>query len=281
MKPFEDVLLTADYDRTLTGPDGTVPQRNIEAIRYFTENGGSFTVNTGRSAVLSKAMMEEIPANVPFLLMNGSLTYYKGEVIDLHPIDLEPWDVLNLLLNEYPQVHLAVQGLKTHYLLNPTDVDIALYEKRGWSYTLVKPGDDVGVFAKFNVQAKGKLPTDQSRELGADAGRLYDEITERIESLWGDKLVVFRSGVQLLNVHAKGVSKAKAARALQARLGKKLLVCVGDAGNDIPMLDGADYAYCPADGVVANRYETVCNCGDGAVADVIYKKIPKILGFQP
>ena len=45
------------------------------------------------------------------------------------------------------------------------------------------------------------------------------------------------------------------------------------------MLNGADYAYCPADGVVANRYETVCNCADGAIADVIYKKIPEILGL--
>ena len=62
-------------------------------------------------------------------------------------------------------------------------------------------------------------------------------------------------------------------------MGKKILVCVGDAENDISMLDGADYAYCPADGVVADRYETVCNCADGAVADVIYKKIPEILGL--
>ena len=35
---FSDVLLTVDYDRTLTAPDSTIPQRNIEAIRYFMEN---------------------------------------------------------------------------------------------------------------------------------------------------------------------------------------------------------------------------------------------------
>ena len=59
------------------------------------------------------------------------------------------------------------------------------------------------------------------------------------------------------------------------------LVCVGDGENDVPMLQGADYAYCPADGVIADRFENVCECGKGAVADVIYKKIPKILGLQP
>ena len=86
---------------------------------------------------------------------------------------------------------------------------------------------------------------------------------------------------RILDVHAKGVSKGVAAVELKQKLGKKILVCVGDAENDITMLDAADYAFCPADAVIAARYETVCNCGDGAVADVIYKKIPEILGIQP
>ena len=68
---------------------------------------------------------------------------------------------------------------------------------------------------------------------------------------------------------------------LQRQLGRKILICVGDADNDLPMMEGADYAYCPADGVIADRFETVCPCGEGAVADVIYEKIPKILGLQP
>ena len=29
---FSDVLLTVDFDRTLTAPDSTIPQRNLEAI---------------------------------------------------------------------------------------------------------------------------------------------------------------------------------------------------------------------------------------------------------
>ena len=46
---FKDILLTVDFDRTLTGPDSKIPPRNIEAIEYFMANGGSFTINTGRS----------------------------------------------------------------------------------------------------------------------------------------------------------------------------------------------------------------------------------------
>ena len=43
---YSDILLTVDYDRTLTAPDSTIPKRNIEAIEYFIANGGTFTTNT-------------------------------------------------------------------------------------------------------------------------------------------------------------------------------------------------------------------------------------------
>ena len=46
---FSDVLMTVDFDRTFTGPDSKIPQRNLDAVAFFMENGGTFTVNTGRS----------------------------------------------------------------------------------------------------------------------------------------------------------------------------------------------------------------------------------------
>ena len=72
---FSDVLLTVDYDRTLTAPDSTIPERNLEAIRYFMERGGAFTVNTGRSVPMSRVFMDIVPVNAPLLLYNGSAAY--------------------------------------------------------------------------------------------------------------------------------------------------------------------------------------------------------------
>ena len=94
---------------------------------------------------------------------------------------------------------------------------------------------------------------------------------------YGEYCEVFRAATRIIDVHAKGVSKARSARELQERLGRKILVCVGDAHNDLPMLHDADFAFAPSDGVIAKDFETVCPCGEGAVADVIYKKIPEIL----
>ena len=52
MGRFSDVLLTVDFDRTLTATDSSIPERNLEAIRYFMAEGGAFTVNTGRSLAM-------------------------------------------------------------------------------------------------------------------------------------------------------------------------------------------------------------------------------------
>ena len=70
---FSDILLTVDFDRTLTAPDSTIPARNLEAIHYFMEHGGTFTLNTGRSIPMSlRNVLGKIPTNAPLLLYNGS-----------------------------------------------------------------------------------------------------------------------------------------------------------------------------------------------------------------
>ena len=45
MGKFSDILLTVDYDRTLTSPDASIPERNLEAIRYFMENDGELCIS--------------------------------------------------------------------------------------------------------------------------------------------------------------------------------------------------------------------------------------------
>ena len=58
---FSDILLTVDFDRTLTGPDSKIPQQNLDAIAFFMENGGKFTVNTGRSVATFHKYLGNLP----------------------------------------------------------------------------------------------------------------------------------------------------------------------------------------------------------------------------
>ena len=282
MALFDDVLLAVDYDRTLTGPDSVVPQRNWEAIQYFVENGGTFTMNTGRSTTTMRDLLYTLPNNAPLLLYNGSAAWDKDHLIDLKIIDLPLWEVLDAVGEAFPEMNLEIQAVDNHYLLNPREEFVALYNKMHWGWAEAEHGKDYGPFIKFASYGPVRKPfmSNMYECSEADQAR-FDELDAFIRERWGDKVEVFRAAPRIIDVHAKGVSKGVAAVLLKEKLGKKILVCVGDADNDITMLDAADYAFCPADGVVAARYETVCNCGDGAVADVIYKKIPEILGIQP
>ena len=100
---FSDVLLTVDYDRTLTGPDSVVPQRNLDAIRYFMDNGGAFTLNTGRSTTTARKLLNTLPVNAPMVLYNGSACYENGQLVDPVLIDLELWPTVMAVAEAFPE----------------------------------------------------------------------------------------------------------------------------------------------------------------------------------
>ena len=275
---FSDILLTVDFDRTLTGPDSKIPQRNLEAIEYFMANGGSFTINTGRSTATFWKYLDKLHVNAPFLLYNGSATYENGPLQELKTIDLDVWQTMEEMHRLFPDMNLEIQGTEVHYLIDPQPDMLRMYDKLGWRYKIATWGQDVGPFLKFAMFGKATRPEVASMYEGsAQELRRFDEAEALIKEMYKGKVEVFRASPKIIDVHAKGVSKNAAARALQEKLGKKILVCVGDSWNDIPMLEGADYSYCPKDAELGDRYENVCECGMGAVADVIYEKIPEIL----
>lgn len=278
---FSDVLLTVDFDRTLTGPDSEIPERNLQAIGYFMENGGSFTVNTGRSVSTFRQYLDVIPVNAPFLLYNGSAAYENGKFVYTHPIDLDLWDTMDAIAGEFPDMNLEIQGQDHHYLVDEKPEYVAYYDALGWEHAKATRDRDMGPFLKFSLfgTPHSQGVKDMFTSTPEEEAR-FCQAENRIRELYGDKVVTFRAAPRIIDVHAKGVSKHRAARDLQKKLGKKILVCVGDAENDVSMLKGADYSFCPADGVVSDRFPNVCKCAEGAVADVIYKKIPEILGIS-
>lgn len=280
MPDFSNILLTVDFDRTLTAPDSSIPERNIQAIRYFMDNGGTFTVNTGRSVPMTKVFREMVPVNAPLLLYNGSAAYDISEekLIFGHEIKLDLWKTVKEMTELFPDMTVEVQGVSAHYRFSENPAWDALCDHNHCSRGFAQPGDDLGPFLKIAVYGEIRDVTISHLFTATEEEcRRMDEVEAILKEKYGEYCEIFRAGTRIFDIHAKGVSKMRSAQELKQRLGKKILVCVGDAHNDIPMLDGADYAYVPADAALADRYETVCNCADGAVADVIFQKIPEIL----
>ena len=281
---FSDVLLTADYDRTLTAPDSTIPERNLTAIRYFMENGGAFTVNTGRSVPMTKVFRDKVPVNAPLLLYNGSAAYDLAEkkLSFCHAIDLDLWETVRRCQELFPDLTVEVQGVDAHYRFTDNPMWDAFSEHQHCAHAFAKAGEDLGTFLKFTLYGDFRDVTvaDMFGSIRGERERM-DRAEALLRQEFGQYCEVFRAATRIIDIHAKGVSKARSARELQQRLGRKILVCVGDAENDLSMMKDADFAFAPADGIIAKQFPNVCKCADGAVADVIYKKIPEILGLNP
>ena len=276
---FSDILLTVDYDRTLTAPDSTIPERNIEAIRYFMENGGAFTVNTGRSIPMAKAFMDKVPVNAPLLLYNGSAAYdtEKKEICFMHEIRMDLWKTVGELLELFPDLVVEVQALDKHYNFNSNPAWDA-FSGNNCAFGTAQWGQDLGPFLKFSLYGQIRdITVDHLFHGTPEEIARMDEAQALVQKTYADAVIAFRAGPRIIDVHAKGVSKARAAKELQEKLGRKILVCVGDGENDINMLQAADYGYSPADGTAADRFENVCACAEGSVAEVIYRKIPELL----
>lgn len=276
---YSDILLTVDYDRTLTAHDSSIPTRNLEAIRHFMENGGAFTVNTGRSLPMAQVIIDKVPVNAPLLLYNGSAAYdtRKGELCFAHEIQMDLWETMGQLQTLFPDLTIEIQGLDKHYIFTENPAWVA-FSANNCAYAQCNWGDDLGPFLKFSLYGEiREITVDHLFRGSQEEIRRIDAAQVLVEQVFGDKVVAFRAGSRIIDVHARGVSKARVARQLQQQLGRKILVCVGDGENDVPMLREADFGYAPADGAAADRFQTVCPCGEGSVAAVIYEKIPGIL----
>ena len=279
MARFEDILLTVDYDRTLTAPDATIPPRNLEAIRYFMDNGGIFTVNTGRTVASAKGLIGRVPINAPLLLYNGSAAYDPDakEFLFAHEIALDWVDVKNRILAKFPGLFFEYQGAKAHYLFREHPVWPKFCEANGIPWAYASEGDDLGPFLKFCVYGRlSDTTVDHLFNGTAEEIAFMEEVERWLVREFGEHCVVTRGADLYIDVQPKGVSKGKSARKLKEMLGRKVLVCIGDAENDVSMLDDADFAFCPCDADIKDRYTNVCSCADGAVADLICNVIPKL-----
>lgn len=222
---YSDFLLTVDFDRTLTAPDSSIPENNIEAIRYFMENGGAFTVNTGRSVPSCRgAVIPDVPVNVPLLLYNGSAAYDKktGVFTRQTPIDFDICEI-QMLQDAFPDLRIEVQGVDAHYLLTRDEMWQAYCDHNGMTWGESPLKEIPSPFLKFSIYGRFKDETvaamyDATEE---ELARI-DEAIQFVKTHWSDKVEIFRACKQIVDMQAKGCNKYRSARLLQRSWAKNI-----------------------------------------------------------
>ena len=271
MSKFENIYIASDIDGTFLWDCGYANPKNIEAVKYFTENGGHFAFSTGRNRFDTERVLpywREI-CNMPCIFCNGSMLYdpKTGQTID--PVYIEPAEKAAEIFHFIRERFSHVAGARAT-------------TPRGFLFA----DDDEVVRRRFtangNIHVSEVVPIEEidGRELFKvvveTTPEHREEIFEAMHDYFGDIFELTYSAPTLVEVQPKGVSKAFAVNAVRARERKTRpeakFYCIGDYNNDYQMLLAADVAVCPAnacESIKAVADIEVCHCADGAIADLI------------
>ena len=261
MKKFSRMLLASDFDATLTNSQGDIPENSKAAIRYFVENGGYFSVSTGRTAE-GFHRFEPGLMNAPLLFANGAAAVdcTTGKTVFSETVDSAAVGLLNAIIEEYPSLSVECYGVNgKSYCLNTDGRSRNHFKNLQIEYSEVKAFDEVAFPLVKIMLSAGERSAEIQRFLGnTDMGNVKfipcsGDYIELISTFAGKGRGLLRLA-SLLGVPDCGV------------------FAVGDGANDVDMLEAAALSFAPSSGdiMALNAADiTVCGCDSGAVADVI------------
>ena len=272
MAKFSTFLFVSDFDRTLTDRRGQIPAANLEAIRYFMDQGGAFTIGTGRSLPMSRYRFRDIPLNAPLLVCNGAAAFdlQTQQLLFCHPMPDDCMELMQHYEQALPHLRLEVHCLDQHYVFHGDDSRDDYLRRQHADFVHatwdIVPDPKVK-FSIYSMREDLFSITPDSKD-----GQFFLDLEAEINQRGGGRYTAINSLPGMVEVQAANTSKGIAARQLANALGRSTLVCAGDATNDRSMLDEADLPFLAADGddrMKCLGYRIAAPCDDGTVADVI------------
>ena len=252
MPKFDGILLISDWDGTLSFNNEINP-KNIEKIKYFQENGGLFTICTGRypDYLKENGYLDLITPNTYILCLNGAIIQdmRSGEVLYSGGMD-------NNSLFAFDEV--IAHNFKFKNLLY-----YAIGNREATAYTKEEYLNEKNNLSPNNTH---KLLITTSEE--SEAVAIRDFLREKM----GSDYEIMRSWATGIEIIHKENSKGAAIKKLKEITGARTVVTVGDYENDLSMLISADISYAvenateEAKRVAKRRAPHVC---DGALAFII------------
>ena len=268
MKKFENIIIASDLDGTFLSSARGEVARNIEKIKYFTDNGGLFTFSTGRifPHIFASAPNAREYVNAPAVTCNGMSLYdlregkaYKEKFSDSKLLG----QVVDMLYEKYPNT--AYRGITRDGVITfqPENIYIKREMERLGSKTYIIDRHEWG------EQIYHKMTLRDTHEVLMD---IHNILLEK----FGGKFNLCYSEDTIFEIQPLGVSKAGMLLELRDMLSeggkRKTLYAVGDYENDIEMLGAADVAVCPANAL--DKIKEMCDlclCDNdtGVIADLI------------
>ena len=261
MGKFDGLLLVSDFDDTLYDFQHRVPPRNIEAIRYWIQEGGRFTVATGRAHRTFAPYAHLAPINAPVVLSNGSAIYdfQREEMLVQTLLDPRAPKDFAALMEAIPSLGLEAYHGEDIYVYRPNAVTDAHMKKVGTDYEERAIPDMPSPWTKAIVQQE------------------YDELLKArswLEAHCPGRYEAIFSNRYYLEITHRGCNKGgMVAQLLELlHIPQKNLYCVGDNQNDIPMLELSAIPFAPANCAQEVKdwgAQILCHCDEGVIGDIV------------
>lgn len=260
MGKYDGIMLVSDMDATLLNDDHRVSDKNREAIEYFMDEGGMFTVATGRMVQAVREYFKQMSINAPAILHNGAKIYdfVKDKSVFERFIENDRKESIRRVYNDMPDVGLEVYSNEKVYVYRPCS-ETERFKTKPYDVCYTLP-ENVWDEPWIKVLLIGER-----------------ELLDRYEPIYRahyDSGNCVRSGSMYLDVVANGVSKGLALEKLADIYGlnRDNVYAVGDNMNDIDMIKRAGVSCAVSnaeDEVIAAADIVVPSCNDDAIAYII------------
>ena len=264
---FEGYLLVTDFDDTFCPKHGApVPEENRRAARRFMDEGGLFTIATGRDVRSYYSIRDKFTVNAPLVLSNGAVIF-DGESGESWYESFLPFSCRNDLTaarDAFPGTGMEVhRGADVRVCGRNATLEEHL-SRMGVPVSEADPGHILYPWTKAVLVAPDELRA-ESKTAHALCTWIEEQFPGRYEAVPSGALV---------DVVAAGSDKGSGVRRLADFLDilPEHVVCIGDGWNDIPMLRAASRAFAPETAlpeVLALPNVTKLGAPDRCVRDVI------------
>ena len=237
MGKYDGYLIATDYDGTFA-ERGEISPENARAVRYFQEEGGLFTVASGRSPDFLWAKREVFRANAPIISINGTMinSHEDMRVLWEKPLDQAAEDWLVRIVRETETENVGIIGADRETSMWAKDAEKA--RQRPWYKVHTEPLEEF-------VRA---VPRPWYKFLFIQEAEKTVRVMEQAIAMAGRDYAFDRSWPEGLEMHAKGSGKGECLAELRRLIGREglTIVGVGDNENDVSLLRMADIGYAVA-----------------------------------
>ena len=247
---FQGILLCSDFDGTLK-----VTPENIAALEYFTNNGGRFTMASGRYPTHFRDTVEGLPINAPVVALNGNAIYdlATDTLLWSDPMENElAEEMVRYADAHFDTFQLTLNCLTSGIVFRPHKGDTAEDTIRA-----LYADDSPAPVLKVHVIKSPKIPP----EMREGYGKAFPQLT------------VTTSGWGGLEMYLIGGGKGAAIAKLREMLPEiHTVVGVGDWENDITMVETADIGYAvgnACDELKAAADRVTVRADENAIAKII------------